>query len=100
MFIGCKLPNGLNIDGHVVDGNHAAYDQAYRNLGQIRPIVGGYQITSDFPDAVWEQWISANLLNPVVANKMILAASTKEELEALCGQNVKVGTPFRPASGS
>lgn len=100
MFIGCKLSNGLNIEGYIVNGNHPAHDEEYRERGIKRPMVGGYHITENFPDVVWDRWFSENQQNPIVVNKLVVGASTKEECEALCGQNVRVRSTGRQASAA
>jgi hypothetical protein len=98
MFVGCKIHNGLNIFGHVIDGNHPAHDAEYSRLGIRRPIAGGYQITDNVPDDVWEKWLHENRQSQVVLDKMVLAHKVRIDLEQLCWQNAGVKGSYRAPS--
>lgn len=62
--IACRIPNGLNIGGHLVKGNHAAHGNE---------TLGGYAFTDGFPLNVWEQWLTANADSTMVQNDLIFA---------------------------
>jgi hypothetical protein len=97
IVVACKLPNGLDIGGFVLKGAHSAMlDQTTlkpMGTGQI----GGYAITHDVPDDVWERWLRDNRNSPIVTNGLVHGCSDPVELEAWCYWNARVqGTHRAP----
>ena len=72
--VACKLPNGLDINGFVLNGTASVPDgndqKHIRAPGRER--LGGYEITRGVPALVWKRWYKDNASGPIVRNGLVM----------------------------
>ncbi len=61
--VACRVPNGLNIGGHIVTGSAQCNGNTH----------GGYAYTYNFPADVWDAWHKDNEQSHMVQNDVIFA---------------------------
>jgi hypothetical protein len=92
LFVACKVPNGLNISG-------AGKQITLLGPGNLQPQdkFGGYAITPNVPNDLWEAWSKANADSALIENKIVFAEENLQTLQARAWSRARVGNPFQPA---
>lgn len=91
MYVACKVANGLNING-------AGKQATLLGPGKLEPkdCPGGYAITPNVPDELWEAWSKANADSALIENKIVFAEENLIALQGKAWGRARVGNPFQP----
>ena len=65
--------------------------------GYVRPVIeGGYALTSNIPADFFEQWMDQNKDSPLVTNRIIFAATTRDAAEGQAQDQEEFRSGFEP----
>lgn len=84
VIVACKIRNGLNIEGVVVNGYFQAPGEPVP-----QPSVYGYGLT-EFPRDAWERWFDRNKDGDIVRTNHILAGDSVEAVKEMIIRKVGV----------
>jgi len=90
MIVACKLPSGLDIGGYVLRGSMIGHEDHQKINTPGRERIGGYEITRDVPDDLWERWLRDNRNSPIVGNHLVHGCADEEELTGWCWAHASV----------
>lgn len=91
LCVACKIPNGLNISG-------AGKSMVLTGPGNlpIQERIGGYAITLNVPNDLWDAWAKAHADSALIENKLVFAEEQVEVLKARAWSRARVPDGFSP----
>lgn len=103
VVIGLKVPNGIRLGEYLIQGF------AHAPGSEVKyPIAGGYALTADVDEDVWNAWLKANADSHLVQKQLIFAehgmGNAKNKAQSLSGvvtpmQSPPQGMSFRSEKG-
>ena len=87
-----KLPNGLDIGGFVIRGAMIGHESHQTLNAPGRERIGGYEVTRNVPDDIWNRWFGDNSRGEIIRLKMVAGFPDGDDdaLNAFCWANSRV----------
>lgn len=92
--IGRATGRSVMINGCAIQPNKVRYDLRGQS---VHITAGGYALTPNVPAEIWENWLKFNGDSPMVHNRMIFAAGSAREVEAIARENEGRRSNLEPA---